>query len=185
MVNEIIHLAHRSVSTHPVRSLYRLTTRSIVRNHRSVKHTCDFCDIVDGRAIATVVRQWPLALAVFPHEPATLGHTLVMPYEHVESVWHLRAALGSALAAYTLDMARTLRTALDITALNIINSTGEVATQTISHLHVHLVPRYPEDGMGEIWPGYPTVTAEDAEEAAARIRSIPNTTGVKNWPRLQ
>jgi histidine triad (HIT) family protein len=130
-----------------------------------VEEACVFCDIVAGRSPAKIVAEWDTAVAFFPVHPATLGHTLVVPRRHVRDIWSADAELGSHLLRYTLDLAHVLRSGLNPDGLNIINSSGEVATQTVMHLHVHLVPRYIDDAMGEIWPRKDSVTQEETEHA--------------------
>jgi len=132
---------------------------------------CPFCEIIAGRSPARVVAEWPTAVAFFPLWPATVGHTLVVPRRHVADIWGADKRLGTQLLANVLEMAHTLRRAVQPGGLNVINSSGEVATQTIKHLHVHLVPRYPDDAMGPIWPAGDVVDDASIESAAESVRA--------------
>ncbi len=98
-------------------------------------------------------------VAFFPLEPATLGHTLVIPTSHIPDIWALDDVTASTLAYATMCVARAVREALAPDGLNIIQSNGAAATQTVEHLHVHVVPRWEGDAMGRIWP--PESTAGD------------------------
>lgn len=114
---------------------------------------CPFCDIVggeDGRA--RVIHEDESVVAFFPTEPAVLGHTLLVPRTHIPDIWGLDEPTAARLAASTLRLAAAIRAALHPKGLNIIQSNGVVATQTVFHLHVHLVPRWSNDPMGPIWP---------------------------------
>lgn len=103
---------------------------------------CVFCEIVAGRAPAVVVGSWPDAIAIVPLRPVTEGHVLVLPRVHVDD--------------YLADPALTglvVRCAASIAPWpsNMITSAGRAATQTIMHLHVHIVPRLDGDGLALPW----------------------------------
>jgi histidine triad (HIT) family protein len=110
---------------------------------------CRFCEIFAGRGEAQIVRSWlgssTPTLAIRPLEPVTPGHTIVIPGKHVpdfSSEPHVTAitmAFAAQLAAESPD------------AMNIISSRGAAATQSVFHLHVHLVPRHEGDGLPLPW----------------------------------
>jgi diadenosine tetraphosphate (Ap4A) HIT family hydrolase len=77
---------------------------------------------------------------------------LVIPREHIEDVWSLDGVTAQVLADAVLVIARAVRQAFEPEGLNIIQSNGEAATQTVPHIHVHVVPRWHGDDMGPIWP---------------------------------
>lgn len=91
-------------------------------------------------------------IAFFPLQPATLGHTLVVPTSHIPDIWALDDDTAATLAHATMRVARAAGEALSPDGLNIIQSNGSAATQTVGHLHVHVVPRWAGDAMGPIWP---------------------------------
>lgn len=132
---------------------------------------CAFCEIIAGRAPVSMVGEWDGFIAFVPRRPATVGHTLLIPLQHIPTVWELPASVASGLAVRTLDLAQAMRSALDLDGLNVIQSNGGAATQTVKHLHVHLVPRYDGDAMGEIWPDGAPVDVRSAERASSRIRA--------------
>lgn len=111
--------------------------------------TCAFCDIVAGRAPATIVAEWPDAIAILPRERngkrgCTPGHTLVIPCVHVPDM-----AADPRVTACTMTRAAEL--AARVGDYNVITSRGTVATQTVFHLHVHVVPRVAGDGLALPW----------------------------------
>lgn len=133
---------------------------------------CAFCAIVAGDdPEAREIYRDDDTVAVFPDQPATLGHTLVIPREHLENIWALDEEIASKLAVVTLSLAKVMRDALALEGLNVIQSNGEVATQTIRHVHIHLVPRWTGDALGRIWPPETHYTESQKDDAWETLRS--------------
>jgi len=109
-------------------------------------------------------------VAFFPLEPATLGHTLVVPRAHVEDIWGLDDETAKDLAVVTTKLARVVREALSPDGLNIIQSNGRAATQTVPHLHVHVVPRWAGDAVGRIWPPETNYSEWQKDETWEKLR---------------
>lgn len=109
---------------------------------------CVFCDIVAGRVPAEWVvppDRWPDAVAFSPLNPVTPGHVLVVPKVHVRDF----AEDPEVYAATSLRAAELMR--FTPRAMNVITSRGRAATQSVFHLHVHLVPREVNDGLALPW----------------------------------
>lgn len=114
---------------------------------------CPFCAIAQGKhQTAEVVCEEKNWIAFFPLNPATPGHTLVIPRRHVADLWQAEAALGADLMAAVIRVGRAIDEALKPEGMNLISSAGETAEQTVFHLHLHVVPRWRRDGFGQIWP---------------------------------
>jgi histidine triad (HIT) family protein len=107
-----------------------------------LNNSCVFCRIVSHREPADVIRQWSYAIAIKPLNPVTEGHVLVIPRIHVTDVTSNAYISG-----------RTMRAAAEIATApcNIITSAGAEATQTVQHLHLHVVPRRENDGLLLPW----------------------------------
>ncbi|MEU0557421.1 HIT domain-containing protein [Dactylosporangium sp. NPDC006015] len=131
---------------------------------------CEFCEIVARSAPARIVFEDEDSLAFFPLNPASPGHTLVIPRVHIPDIWSLSRDQASPLLDTTLKVSRAIRTALRPDGLNIINSNGAAATQTIFHIHVHLVPRWHSDHFGNIWPPSSQRTDDTGDDVAEAIR---------------
>jgi histidine triad (HIT) family protein len=132
---------------------------------------CDFCSIARGEdPSAEVVCEGESWVAFFPLHPATLGHTLVIPRNHVVDLWKVKPPLGEHLMTAAIDVGRGIQAALAPEGMNLITSAGQIAEQTVFHLHLHLVPRWTGDGFGEIWS--PAGLNDDLalKGAAAKIR---------------
>jgi histidine triad (HIT) family protein len=133
---------------------------------------CDFCRIARGKdPDAHVICEGETWVGFLPLEPATLGHTLVIPREHVSDVWALGEGLGADLMAALVHVGKAIRVALKPDGLNLISSAGAAASQTVFHLHFHLVPRRFNDRMGRIWPPDRPMDEEITEDVADVLRS--------------
>jgi len=133
---------------------------------------CPFCEIVT-RTVPDVREVYRDAevVAFFPTEPATLGHTLVIPRGHVPDIWSLTPDVAGALARATLHIANAVKRAIKPEGLNVIQSNGRAATQTVPHLHVHVVPRWEDDTLGRIWPPETNYSERAKDEAWADLRA--------------
>lgn len=134
---------------------------------------CDFCDIARGETTDSVdlVCEDDKWLAFFPLNPATPGHTLVIPRTHVPDLWRADAALAAELMSAVVRVGRAVDRALNPEGMNLITSAGETAEQTVFHLHLHVVPRWKRDGFGKIWPLEDTYEDAELGDVADRIRS--------------
>lgn len=132
---------------------------------------CEFCKIVARKEPAEVVYEATDVLAFFPLHPAALGHTLVIPKQHVRDIWELDKNLACTVIQSVVDVSHCLRSALHPDGLNVISSAGQAASQTIFHMHIHLVPRWDGDHIGDIWPPREPWAEEVAAEVAVRVRT--------------
>jgi histidine triad (HIT) family protein len=137
----------------------------------SDEHDCDFCAIVRGENSSVEVvcedKSW---IAFFPLDPATPGHTLVIPRKHVADLWKVGPSLGSELMAAVVRVGRAIDLSLKPEGMNLITSAGKVAEQTVFHVHLHIVPRWHRDGFGRIWPVEGKFEDADLQNVADRIR---------------
>lgn len=134
-------------------------------------HDCPFCAIARGAdPAAEVVCEAPTWIAFFPRDPATPGHTLVIPRKHVSDLWSLDVTIASALMSGVIRVGRAIDAAVGPEGMNLITSSGEAAEQTVFHLHLHVVPRWKDDGFGEIWPPEAPMEERVKAEVAERVR---------------
>ena len=105
---------------------------------------CVFCDIVHGKADAKIVHWWPRTIAFEPLNPVTPGHVLVVPLQHVRD-----ATEDVDVTART--MAAAAGFAQSVGPCNLLTSIGAEATQSVFHLHIHVVPRRAGDGLKLPW----------------------------------
>ncbi|MEU6138073.1 HIT domain-containing protein [Nocardioides sp. NPDC047086] len=133
---------------------------------------CPFCEIVqrEDPDVREVYRDESV-VAFFPTEPAVLGHTLIVPRAHVPDIWNLHADLAAEIGRVTVRISAAVRRAVEPEGLNVIQSNGKAATQTVMHLHVHILPRWEHDGIGRIWPPETHYSEGQKDEAWERIRA--------------
>jgi histidine triad (HIT) family protein len=118
-----------------------MTDAGLARRARD--EACVFCAIVEGRAPRVLRREWDDALALVPLNPVTPGHTLIIPKAHVAN-YAEDPDVTSAVMRRAAEYAPA-------GASNLITSLGPAATQTVQHLHVHVVPRKTGDGLPLPW----------------------------------
>ena len=136
---------------------------------------CDFCAIARGDDTAVeVVGETSDWVAFFPLDPATPGHTLIVPREHVRDLWELDPERASALMSAVIQVGRAIDGALHPDGMNLISSAGRAAEQSVFHLHLHVVPRWRDDGFGEIWPAGKRYEAAELGNVGEMIRSELN-----------
>lgn len=124
--------------------------------------SCLFCRIAAGALPAPIVFEDETSLAFLDHRPLFPGHTLLIPKQHYETLAELPVALIQPFFAAAQLLARAIESALsaDGTFVAINNR----VSQSVPHLHVHIVPRRKKDGLhGFFWPRQPYKTEEEAE----------------------
>jgi histidine triad (HIT) family protein len=124
---------------------------------------CLFCKIIAGELPATVVGEDERTLSFMDINPATRGHALVVPREHTVDLLEIGQEDLAAVAAAAKRLAARAKEALGADGVNLINSCGAAAWQTVFHFHVHVIPRYRDDPLKLPWVPAPG----DADEIAA------------------
>ncbi|MGH2551588.1 MAG: HIT family protein [Thermomicrobiales bacterium] len=141
---------------------------------------CAFCRIVAKLEPAEVIYETEHTLAFFPLEPATSGHTLVIPKRHVETFLDVRPNEIPEIGRTVLTVGRALRAVIKPEGMNLISSAGEAASQSIMHMHIHLVPRWSGDEVGEIWPPKIPTPKRKLELDADAIREFCRTEALED-----
>lgn len=133
---------------------------------------CPFCLIVEGRDLdARVLYRDSQVVAFFPLDPATAGHTLVIPIRHVTRLEALEQDEARDLADAIQRVATTIMSTLRPAGLNVIQSNGAAATQTVPHVHFHLVPRSEGDRMVLRWPDGASQSPEAQDRTLALLQA--------------
>lgn len=131
---------------------------------------CVFCKIVAGQIPAIKVAEDEACLAFMDIGQVNPGHVLVAATAHAEDLYALDDAQVVAVARSVARIARAIRAAYAPEGLSVYQANGKAAGQTVFHYHVHLVPRYANDGMAFTWP-VRNPPREVLEANAARIRA--------------
>jgi histidine triad (HIT) family protein len=122
---------------------------------------CPFCAILNGTAPVGLIEQWPNVWAITPLNPCVPGHILFIPTVHVADFTEDPAISSSVMfraAQYAAELGGDC---------NLITSKGAAATQSVLHLHVHLLPRRPGDDVTLPWPHSAAVPQPESGSSAA------------------
>jgi histidine triad (HIT) family protein len=128
---------------------------------------CIFCKIVAGELPATIVDQDEHTIAFMDINPATRGHALVVPRRHAPDLLSIEPRDLVAVTAAAQRLAARAKESLKADGINVINSCGAAAWQTVFHFHLHVIPRYQGDPMRLPWLPTPGDPDEIAVAAAA------------------
>lgn len=130
---------------------------------------CIFCKLANGDIPANVIYEDDTFTVILDASPATKGHALILPKEHAANIYELPDETAAKVFVLAKKLAAKMTEALKCDGFNIVQNNGEVAGQTVFHFHMHLIPRYLQDGNAEklCWNH-----AEFTPEEMAGIRSL-------------
>jgi histidine triad (HIT) family protein len=131
---------------------------------------CVFCRIIAKQIPATVVYEDAHTLAFMDIGQVNPGHVLVAAKGHAENLYALDDVQAGAAFRAAARVARAIRDAFAPQGLSVYQANGKAAGQTVFHFHIHLVPRFDNDGMNLTWP-VKNPPREKLEEYAAKIRA--------------
>lgn len=126
---------------------------------------CIFCKIVAGELPARIVDEDEHTVAFMDINPATRGHALVIPRVHAADLLSIQPSELAAVASAAQRLAIRAKGGLKADGVNVINSCGAAAWQTVFHFHLHVIPRYEGDPLRLPWtpaPGDPAAIAAAA-----------------------
>jgi len=131
---------------------------------------CKFCQIIAGEIPAHFVLDTDDVVAFLDHRPLFPGHTLVLPREHVETLADLPENQVGPFFRQVQRVEAAVRTAME--AQGSFVAENNVVSQSVPHLHVHVVPRKPKDGLrGFFWPRTKYGSEDEMRKVAERVRS--------------
>jgi histidine triad (HIT) family protein len=132
---------------------------------------CIFCKILAGELPATIVGEDERTVALMDINPATRGHVLVIPRTHSQDLMSIDPDDLCAVTVASQRQAARAKELLRADGVNLVNSAGSVAWQTVFHFHMHVIPRYADDPLRLPWvpaPGDPEEIAAAAQELTRR-----------------
>ena len=130
---------------------------------------CLFCRIAAGAEPAHVVFEDEVAMAFLDIRPLFHGHVLLVPKQHHEAIWDLPPELHAGLLGRTQAISKAVRETMS--AKGVFNAMNNVVSQSVPHLHMHVVPRNPKDGLrGFFWPRTKYASDDEAAAVADLIR---------------
>ena len=119
---------------------------------RTAMTDCIFCKIAAKQVPANLVYEDEHTLAFMDLGQVNPGHALVATRSHVENIFGLDDTLASAVFRTTTRVARAAREAFGAPGMTLLQANGVAGAQTVFHFHLHLLPRWPQDGMSLAWP---------------------------------
>jgi len=139
--------------------------------------SCLFCKIVTGDLGARIVFEDALSLAFLDHRPVFPGHCLLIPKKHSETLVDLPAETVGPFFTNAQLLARAVESGMQ--AHGTFVAMNNRVSQSVPHLHVHVVPRRRKDGLrGFFWPRYPYKSDDEAEFVQQAIRlAVDDLTG--------
>ena len=138
--------------------------------------SCVFCDIVAGRTSAHVVLDEPDVVGFLDARPVFPGHVLVVPRAHHETLLDLPGPLRDRLFAVVTSVTAAVMSGLGADGAFV--ASNQVVSQSVPHLHVHVVPRRRKDGLrGFFWPRQRYASEEEAASYARRVADALGSAG--------
>jgi histidine triad (HIT) family protein len=131
---------------------------------------CLFCEIIAGRQPAYTVLEDEVSLAFLDHRPLFPGHCLLVPKAHIETLSDLPADLVAPLFTNAQRLARAVETGLGADGSFV--AINNRVSQSVPHLHIHVVPRRKKDGLkGFFWPRHAHPKEEEMLDVQRRLKA--------------
>jgi histidine triad (HIT) family protein len=131
---------------------------------------CVFCKIRDGQIPSIKLDEDARTLCIMDINPLNAGHCLVLTRAHAPTIFDADPADLAAAITTAQRVARALRTALRPDGLNMLQANGAAAFQSVPHFHLHLIPRWTNDGKGFDWKLVPG-DRDQIQKAGEKIRA--------------
>ena len=133
-----------------------------------VKDDCIFCKIAAGEIPSKTIYEDEKYRVILDLGPATRGHALILPKNHYANLFELPEEDAKEVICLAKKMATIMKDKLGCDGFNLVQNNGEAAGQTVFHFHMHLTPRYENDGQEIGWkPGSPS--QDELEEIKKQI----------------
>lgn len=132
------------------------------------KADCIFCKIAGGEIPSRTIYEDEQFRVILDLSPATKGHALILPKEHADNLFELPEEIAAKAMRVAKKVGTILVDKLGADGLNLVQNNGDAAGQTVKHFHLHLIPRYIEDGQNINWnPSEPS--AEELDKVRGQI----------------
>ena len=133
---------------------------------------CIFCKLTNKDIPTNIIYEDDRFTVILDASPATKGHALILPKNHAANIYELPDEDASAVFVLAKKLATKMTEILHCDGFNIVQNNGEVAGQTVFHFHMHLIPRYLNDGnQDKLTWNHAEFTPEEIAEIAAELRA--------------
>lgn len=127
------------------------------------KEDCIFCKIANGEIPSRTLYEDEQFRVILDLSPATKGHALILPKDHASGLYDLPEETAAAVMVLAKKMVCRITGKLGCDGFHLVQNNGEAAGQTVAHFHMHLIPRYRNDGQRINWePSSPSAEELDA-----------------------
>ena len=129
---------------------------------------CIFCKLAEGEIPTATLYEDEDFRVILDANPAAKGHALIIPKEHYANLYELDDELAGKVLVLAKKMITKLTDILGCDGYNIVQNNGEAAGQTVFHFHMHLIPRFKDDGVGVTWK-MGELTEEDKNDILSKM----------------
>ncbi len=135
------------------------------------EENCIFCKIASGEIPSKTIYEDNEFRVILDISPASKGHALIIPREHYADIYELPEDMAGHVMVLAKKLAAHMTEALNCDGFNIVQNNGEVAGQTVFHFHMHLIPRYREDGnQDKLCWNHLELSQEELEDICRKLR---------------
>ena len=129
---------------------------------------CVICQLVDKELPSWVIYEDENVICFLPLEVEAFGHTVIAPKPHYADLFSVPTEILTSILAIVQKIALHYQTAIGAAGINLLHASGSTAQQSVPHLHIHLIPRFENDGL-DAWPNFPK-TQYDKDELLKKLR---------------
>lgn len=129
---------------------------------------CIFCKLANGEIPTATLYEDDDFRVILDAGPAAKGHALILPKEHYANLYELDDKVAAKVLPLAKKMITKLTDILGCDGYNLVQNNGEAAGQTVFHFHLHMIPRYKDDGVGLTWK-MGELTEEDKNDILSRM----------------
>ena len=133
-----------------------------------IDRDCIFCKIAGGDIPSSTVYEDEQFRVLLDLSPATKGHALILPKQHYANIFEIDENILRDLIVLAKKVASAMKETLNCDGVNIVQNNGEAAGQTVFHFHMHLIPRFKDDGVGVTWK-MGELTEEDKNDILSKM----------------
>ncbi len=116
-----------------------------------IDQNCIFCKIAAGEIPSSTIYEDEDFRVIMDINPASKGHAIILPKTHAANIFEVSDEVASKIFIVAKKVATAMKEELQCDGINILQNNGEIAGQTVFHLHVHLLPRYKGDKINIKW----------------------------------
>ena len=130
---------------------------------------CIFCKLANGEIPTNSIYEDEKFNVILDNGPATKGHCLILPKDHYANLFELPEDTAADAMKLAKKLAAEIKDKLSADGVNLVQNNGAAAGQTVHHFHLHIIPRYENDGQRILWrPTEPS--AEELKELCALLK---------------